>query len=310
MITHNAINILRLADLPGVGAVSLRRIIKHSAVTREIPSPDQMGLKAEANAQKDTEPPSARIIAKCVELGIGILTPLDGDYPAALRFIEDFPPILYYKGDVAALREVGAAVVGTRDASALGLSWARQISEVLASAGFTIVSGLALGIDTAAHEGALRGGGRTVAVLAHGLHQASPVSNKELAARIIAGGGAWISEHPPGTPPRRAEFVRRNRMQSGMSVCSIVVESGYEGGAIHQGNFTSKQGRKLFCVVPDPNVLHDKLFNLDGARRLMAEFKAEPLRNSGQLRKILDGHVLQDSFARFTQWPNKEAVLV
>jgi DNA processing protein len=310
MITENASKVLRLSDLPGVGAVSLRRILTHAVTIGRIPTPEEIGYRNTAAHQEKSEPASVRIIEACEKFDIGILTPLDVEYPSALRFISDFPPILYYKGDVAALREIGAAVVGTRDASPLGLSWARQISEMLVRTGFTIVSGLALGIDTAAHEGALRGNGRTVAILAHGLHQASPASNKDLAARILAHGGAWMSEHPPGTPPRRAEFVRRNRMQSGMSVCSIVVESGYEGGAIHQGNFTSSQGRKLFCVVPDSEVLQNTTFNTEGAKRLISEFKAEPLRNSEQLREIISAGVLRDSFSKFREWhPDSAAFL-
>src|SRR5690606_7231760 len=130
-----------------------------------------------------------------------------------------------------------------RNVTASGARIARTIGRYLARRGYVVVSGLALGTDMMAHLGVLDVGGKTVAVMAHGLHMVSPPSNTDLGEEIVRKGGALLSEHPPGTPPRRAEFVKRNRLQSGMSLASIVVESGVSGGAIHQARFTKQQQR-------------------------------------------------------------------
>lgn len=304
--------LLKVAELPGIGSVSLRRVIKEAASSGEVPTPEwvQRVFSNRAVRSEGTPGSAEAITERCIADRIGIVTPLDPAYPSALRLIEDFPPFLYFKGDVGALQMPSAAVVGTREASKLGMSWAKQIAEVFAANHFCVVSGLALGIDTGAHEGALRAGGRTVAILAHGLHQVSPASNRELAENILSTGGALVSEHPPGTPPRRAEFVRRNRLQSGMSVCSVVVESGFEGGAIHQGNFTAKQGRKLYCVAPDNGVAGAEQFNVDGARRLERDAGAILLHNREQLLSEIASGKLQSAFARYSSQGSRSDLLI
>lgn len=216
-----------------------------------------------------------------------IVSALDDNYPALLRLIVDYPPIVYVKGDIGNLNQVACAVVGTRQASHLGTSWAKQIAATLTEHGLAIVSGLALGIDTAAHEGTLRASGKTIAILAHGLDRVTPSSNAQLAARILGSGGSLLSEHPPGVPPRRAEYVRRNRLQSGMSVCSIVVESAREGGAIHQARFTKEQGRDLFTVIPGPETPGHQEFNRDGAQYLIGELGARVIGSKGDLLDLL-----------------------
>jgi DNA processing protein len=178
----------------------------------------------------------------------------------------------------------------------LGRSWARQIAELLALNDITVVSGLALGIDTEAHIGALSGRGGTVAILAHGLDQITPSSNRPLADKILANGGVLLSEHPPGVPPRRAEYVRRNRLQSGMSVCSIVVESGREGGAIHQARFTRSQGRDLFTVVPPKGMAGAAAFNNDGAEYLTSEMNARALTKREDLLTLVNSNYFQTRF--------------
>lgn len=227
---------------------------------------------------------SARIIEECGRLEIGVLSMCDAEYPSLLLAVADAPPVIYIRGSQAALRVPGVAVVGTRKAGESGRRAASLIASFVAKRGKSVVSGLALGIDAAAHIGALEVGGITVAVLAHGLDMVAPTSNRPIAERLLATGGALVSEHPPGTPPRPAEFARRNRIQSGLSICSIVVESGTEGGAMIQAKFTRQQGRPLLTVLSrQKNDL-----NQAGAQRLIAEFQATGIYGTADLAAVLD----------------------
>jgi DNA processing protein len=152
----------------------------------------------------------------------------------------------------------------------------------------SVVSGLALGIDAAAHEGCLKAGGITVAILAHGLDRITPHSNRGLADQILESEGCLVAEHAPGVPPVRQEYVRRNRIQSGMAACSIMVESAEEGGAIHQGNFAARQGRPLYVVTPPAGTSGSEDFKYAGAERLMKEAKARPIGSRADLEAALD----------------------
>lgn len=291
--------LLELSFLPGVGTGALRAVIPRieAGGAEELDNAIATASKKLGSGSGKQNPDGWRdVLEKCDKEQISILSALDEEYPYPLRSIEDFPPFLYVKGDVSALQRIGAAVVGTREASHLGLSWAKQISKILGERGYSIVSGLALGIDTAAHEGALLANAVTVAVLAHGVDKVTPASNRALAEAIVASGGALVSEHPPGVPPRRAEYVRRNRIQSGMSVCSIVVESGDVGGAIHQGHFTAKQGRILFCVQPEEGTQGSDQFRYDGGVRLSKEVDAKSIRNREDLMSILDSGRLESRY--------------
>lgn len=300
--------LLQLSFFPGVGTAALRKIVFQAMRNGLASISDDEEVLATfsyrgGRSGKQNGDGSLGVLEACERNAIRIVSPLDDKYPPALGHIEDFPPLLYVRGDVAALSKIGCAVVGTREASRLGTSWAKQISEIFASRDYCVVSGLALGIDTAAHEGALRAGGVTIAVMAHGLDHVTPASNKDLAKAILENRGALIAEHPPGFPPRPQEFVRRNRIQSGMSVCSVVVESGESGGAIHQGKFAHKQKRRLYCVVPDQTVPGYSEFRIEGARRLTREADACPIHNSGELLEIIQTGVLESDFAKLNEKP-------
>ena len=229
-----------------------------------------------------------KIIEACASQSIYILSIADSEYPPRLRLIKDAPPIIYVKGSIAALGKTGCAVVGTRKASELGLKLARRIAKVLAGKGFSTISGLALGIDAAAHAGAVDAMGVTVAVLAHGLDTVAPSSNRKLADKILESGGALVSEHEPGVPPRPAEFVRRNRIQSGMALCSIIVESAKEGGSIHQARFTKEQGRPILAVLPELQNSATNGFNSEGGEYLVHDLGAIPLRTAEQLEQFVN----------------------
>ncbi|MES2364135.1 MAG: DNA-processing protein DprA [Pseudomonadota bacterium] len=196
---------------------------------------------------------ATRDIERGLELGINPIPISSERYPAILRGILDAPPIIYIRGSISAFKALpGVAVVGTRKASAHGLAIASRISEFLSNEGRSVVSGLALGIDAAAHEGALLGATPTIAVLAHGLENAQPVTNRYLAQRILENGGLWVSEHAVGVPAKPANFVLRNRIQVGLSCASIIVEGEAQSGSKTQAEYCLRSKRALFAVLPEP----------------------------------------------------------
>jgi len=177
----------------------------------------------------------------------------DAAYPSPLRMIADPPSPLYVRGDVVSSDARAVAIVGTRRASAYGANVARVLGTELARAGVTVVSGLARGIDAAAHQGAIEAGGRTIAVLGCGVDVVYPPEHKRLLAQVVARGAA-VSEHPPGTPPLRHHFPRRNRIISGLSLGVIVVEGRDDSGALITASAAAEQGREVFAV---PGLIFD-----------------------------------------------------
>ncbi len=171
------------------------------------------------------------------------------DYPAPLAAVEDAPPLLSLSGDATLLRRPALAVVGARNASANGRRFARDMALQLGGHGFVVVSGLARGIDAAAHQGALPTG--TVAVLAGGVDTVSPEENREL-HRLIAERGLLVAEMPVGTEPQARHFPRRNRIISGISLGVLVVEAALRSGSLITARFALEQGREVFAVPGSP----------------------------------------------------------
>jgi DNA processing protein len=179
--------------------------------------------------------------------GAQLLTSTDTDYPHQLLALKDAPAVLFVLGDPRKLAAPQLAMVGSRKASAAGRHTARVYAGYLARAGLTITSGLALGIDAASHWGALASGGVTIAVCGTGLDRVYPIEHGELAARIRAS-GALVSEFPPGTPPLSRNFPQRNRVISGLSVGTLVVEAAVHSGSHSTARHARKQGRNVFAV--------------------------------------------------------------
>lgn len=173
------------------------------------------------------------------------------NYPLALKNIPDPPETLYYLGNLPTDDEIMISIVGTRKATAEGRLLAKQIAKELSERGITIVSGLAFGIDEAAHEGALKAGGRTIAVLATGLDNISPKSNENLGRALLKNNGAIISEYPEGAQVFRHQFLERNRIVSGLSIATIIVEAPLRSGSLVTAKHALDQGREVF-VVPGP----------------------------------------------------------
>jgi DNA processing protein len=216
----------RLAEIEGIGSVSARRM----SSSRE----DTMRL-----AERELEAARAR--------GVTVMTVEHDAYPRALRTIFDPPLVLYVKGEITPRDGLALGVVGSRRCSYYGRTQAERISSHLAGLGFTIVSGLARGIDSAAHRGALSSGGRTIAVLGNGLESIYPPENAALAEEI-AQRGAIVSEFAMGVEPHRDNFPRRNRIIAGLSLGVLVVEGNVRSGALITAHAALDQGREVFAV--------------------------------------------------------------
>ena len=197
--------------------------------------------------------------------GARLLASTDTDYPPLLRQLRDPPAVLFALGDVRILTSVQLAMVGARKASREGCNTAHEFAKVFAQAGITITSGLAAGIDAASHEGALHGGGQTVAVCATGLNRVYPTKHADLARRIRAN-GVLLSEFPPGTPPLQMNFPRRNRLISGLSRGTLVVEAARQSGSLVTARRAVEQGRPLFAI---PGAIHHG--STSGCHKLIRE---------------------------------------
>lgn len=216
-----------------------------------------------------------------------ILERKDERFPEFLKEIPDPPERLYCLGDKRCLSEPRAvAVVGTRTPTRAGGRFAQSCGRWLAKKGYVVVSGLALGCDTAAHEGCIKEGGRTVAVLPGGLRNIYPPQNEKLARRIVRTGGCLVSEYPPEARPRSRTFIERDRLQSGLSLGIIVVETDGEGGAMHTARFCLEQKRFLACAVPSK--CYEKHPMVQGNLRLIAQKKAFPVRSFKDLEELLE----------------------
>jgi len=193
-----------------------------------------------------------KALADCRRLGLRILTISDAEYPERLKNIYDPPILLYVQGQLPPMdEEVAVAVVGTRHCTPYGIASAENLSYAVASQGALIVSGLAEGIDAAAHRGALRAGKVTVAVIGGGHDLPYPACNRYLYQDIVAGGGAILSEYPPGTEHKGSHFPVRNRIISGLSLGVLVVEAPKRSGALITAHAAMEQGRDVFAV-PGP----------------------------------------------------------
>lgn len=186
-------------------------------------------------------------LARNADEGVQIITWDDPGYPALLKQIYDPPFVLYVRGELLSTDEWAVAVVGTRRASTYGHEATRRLAGGLAANDITIVSGLAQGIDSHGHRAALEAGGRTIAVLAHGLDSVYPPQNRKLAAEIV-GRGALVSEFALGARPEAKNFPARNRIISGMALATLVVEAGKRSGALITAEFAGEQGRDVFAV--------------------------------------------------------------
>lgn len=187
------------------------------------------------------------VLERITRSGVAVVTVLEDAYPRILREIPGPPPVIYYRGSLPQSDDPTVAIVGTRRATSYGRESTTRIASELASAGVTIVSGLAKGIDGFAHRAALEAGGRTIAVLASGVDIIYPPEHRQLAERIVDS-GALMSDYPPGTKPDAPNFPARNRIISGLSLATVVVEAPSRSGALITVGFAADQGRDVYAV--------------------------------------------------------------
>lgn len=211
----------------------------------------------------------ARLLGGLTKKKMALVLREDAQYPPLLRQIAHPPHLLYVYGETDLTDRFPVAVVGTRRASAYGLTHTREIAAELAQTGVCVVSGLARGIDAAAHTGALDGGGRTVAVLGSALDKPYPQENDPLMRRILESGGSVVSEYAPGTPPSRYSFLQRNRIIAGMCLGTLVTEGPRRSGALNTATRTLENGREVFALpgnVDSPGAQLPNMLISEGAR--------------------------------------------
>jgi DNA processing protein len=254
---------LQLAVTPGLGPATLRQLLANFATADALLAARPTELRAAGASDelcRALARPDGALIERCeawlaADPSHHLLGWADEAWPPLLAQITDPPIALFARGDPRALQLPQLAIVGSRNASPGGAATARAFAEYLAGCGLCTTSGLALGIDAAAHRGALAAGGRTVAVLGTGPDEIYPRSHAELAAGIAAQ-GVIVTEFPPGTPPRRANFPQRNRIISGLAAGTLVVEASIQSGALVTARCAAEQGREVFAI---PGSIHNPL---------------------------------------------------
>ena len=259
---------LRLIRSDGIGPVTFRELLDHfgSAEAALDAVPDLA-----ARGGRRLRIPPADLAEQEIDaldaIGAWLIAIGEPDYPAWLAHIDSAPPLIALRGDPAVLRRPAVAIVGSRNASIGGVKFAKQIARDLGSRGYVIASGLARGIDAAAHVASASTG--TVAVLAGGLDRLYPAENIALAGRIIEEGGAHLSEMPLGWEPRARDFPRRNRLVSGLSLGVVVIEAADRSGSLITARLAGEQGRIVFAVPGsplDPRSVGTNRLLRDGAR--------------------------------------------
>lgn len=253
---------LALLHAPGVGAIRFLRILEHEADL-----PRFFADRGDACTKLNIPPklrrylgkPDWRAVDAALDWATGqhchIIALFDPRYPALLKEIPDPPPILFVRGDAELLAQPQLAMVGSRNPSASGTQLAHNFASSLSQHGLIITSGLALGIDAASHQGALDASGNTIAVAGTGLDRIYPARHRDLGHQIVEQ-GALVSEFAPGTPPIASNFPRRNRIISGLSLGTLVIEAALKSGSLITARLAAEQGREVFAV---PGSIHNPL---------------------------------------------------
>ncbi len=253
--SEHTLSWIALSSIPGIGRVTFRRLIGHfgsaaSVLNASRGELEDFGLSGRILDAMRSAPWRERAEqerSRAEKRGVAIITGDDPAFPRQLRLTPDPPLYLYVRGSLLPRDDSAVAVVGTRSPTHYGLNVARRMAADLAATGLTVVSGMARGIDTQAHRGALAGRGRTIAVLGCGIDQAYPPENRDLMEEI-AGNGAVITENPFGTRPESGYFPARNRIISGLSAGTVIIEAAEDSGSLITADYALKQGRKLFAV--------------------------------------------------------------
>jgi len=264
---------IRLLHLPGIGAVQQNRLLDRfgspEAIFSEAPHSDDLNDKVKM-AIGNADPQRQQRIEESLNWlnrpEATLVTRESSAYPKQLRSLNDAPPMLFAIGDTRLLNSPQIAMVGSRNPSRIGAETASEFARYFATLGLTVTSGLALGVDTASHEGALKGEGATIAVLGTGPDRVYPASNRNLAHQIVENGGLLITEFAPATQPIAGNFPKRNRIISGLSLGTLVVEAALKSGSLITARLATEQGREVFAI---PGSIHNPLAR--GCHRLIKE---------------------------------------
>lgn len=271
---------LRWALTEGVGPILFGRLLACfgdaqtalGASAAQLQSIERVGRElAERIARGRDAAPVEEEIAAAREHGVRILCRADEEFPPGLQRIPDPPVVLYVRGELRPTDAIALAVVGSRRCSIYGAEQARRFGELLGGAGFTVISGLARGIDALAQHGAVEAGGRSIAVLGNGLNEVYPPENRALAERVLEH-GAWVSELPMRAAVRAENFPSRNRLIAGMGLGVLVVEAAQRSGALITARLAAEYNREVFAVpgrVQDPTSFGTNGLIRDGAARLV-----------------------------------------
>lgn len=273
----------------GIGAVRFRALLDGFGSAQAAWEASPQALRAAGLGPKSIESlvqirrqvSLQQVWEKLQSLGIQVLTWEDELYPHRLKEIDQPPPVLYLRGEITPEDEWAVAIVGTRRITAYGRQVAEQVASGLARSGITIISGLARGVDSVAHQAALSAGGRTLAVLGNGVDHIYPPENRRLAEQIMVH-GALLSDYPLGTVPDSQNFPPRNRIISGLSLAVVIVEAGQTSGALITASFAADQGRDVFAVPGNINAPQSK-----GTNRLIQD-GAHPLLSPQDVLEVLN----------------------
>jgi DNA processing protein len=281
---------IALSLVPGIGPASFAQLLRRHGSAAEAWRAGAEGLSdlphlggdavaaVERLGRQDPREIARRIAERTAAAGGRVITGLDVGYPYALRTIDPRPPTLYVAVDGVALEARAVAIVGTRRASGYGLATANEIADELARAGMVVVSGLALGIDGAAHRAAVAAGARTIAVLPSPLDRIYPPRHRSLARDIVRLGGALVSEVAIGAAVGRPDFARRNRIIAGLSEAVVVVEAPDRSGALLTAAAAAAIGRETYAVPGPIDAMASR-----GCNRLIADHQAEVVTSSASL---------------------------
>jgi DNA processing protein len=248
--------LLALHRSPGMGAALLTNLLKNTSELASLfNNKGELLLKNKRSVGPTDWAGVERDLKWLGDPNCHLITPFDSEYPALLRQISNAPAVLFVQGNIRRLANPQIAIVGSRNSTVTGRDNAFKFAQHFSELGFTVTSGLALGIDAAAHQGALKGQGGTIAVLGTGIDKIYPSSHVALAHEIIEK-GVLLSEYPIGVPPAPSNFPRRNRIISGLSLGTLVVEAALKSGSLITARYALDQGREVFAI---PGSIHSPL---------------------------------------------------
>lgn len=285
-------------SIRGIGAVRLRKILEHFgdlSIAWQAPADAlrQAGLPEKVVERILLRRSNLNIDAywtKIQKTGVKVLTWEDEEYPRRLREIHAPPPVFYIRGSLVIEDEWSVAIVGTRRVTSYGKQVTRELASFLARNGITVISGMARGVDSIAHESALEAGGRSLAILGCGVDCIYPSENRQLAERMMECGGL-ISDYALGTPPDARNFPPRNRLISGLSLATVIIEAGERSGALITASFAVEQGREVFAV---PGTIYAPLSV--GTNRLIRQ-GAQPYTSPQELLELLNFEMIDEQRA-------------